>query len=587
MDDVNGNPRQGRDATGLVPLLSWGRRYDRSWLSKDAVAGLTLWGLLVPQGMAYAGIAGLPPQAGLYTLVVSLLVYALFGTSRHLSVGPTSATSALLASAALLAVGAGTIGEVDPAVYQAYASAFVLVTGLVFLGAGLAKLGFITQFLSKPVMDGFVLGLALFVAVGQLNKVFGVAKPEGNTVEKLFGILQAIPDSNWPTVAVGLAALVLLFALPRWNRRIPAGLVVLFSAIAVSAALDLSGRYGVKVIGTLPAGLPALTFSPIPLRAYLAMLLPAIGVLLVAFSEALGAAREFADRHGYEVDPDQELTAHAATNLVSALFGGMIAAGGMSGSAVKEGAGAKSQVSNLIAWVATVITLLFLTPLFSSLPDAVLAALIIQAIWSIIAARKLKRLRAASRTEFWFGLFAMLGVVFIDVLEGMIIGLVSSLLFVVYRTSRPHLAVLGALPEFPGTYAELSRHPECTTVPGVLIVRLDGPLYYANALTVRDTIKTLVDQNVPAPRALIIDLRVQAGLDLTSAEVLAGLLRELQGRGLEVRLADVHAPVIDLMRSLGIFEVLDERHVLRNVNEAVRDLGKGPANEPAPHPAGG
>ena len=258
--------------------------------------------------------------------------------------------------------------------------------------------------------------------------------------------------------------------------------MVLFAAIAVSSALNLSGDYGVQVVGELPAGLPSLTFVPIPLDAYLGMVLPAIGVLLVAFSEALGAAREFADRHGYEVDPDQELTAHAATNLVSALFGGMIAAGGMSGSAVKEGAGAKSQVSNLIAWVATVITLLFLTPLFASLPEAVLAALIIQAVWSIIASRKLRRLRAASRTEFWFGLLAMLGVVFIDVLEGMIIGLVSSLVFVVYRSSRPHLAVLGGIPDIPGAYSELSRHPENVPVPGVLIVRLDGPLYYANAL---------------------------------------------------------------------------------------------------------
>src|SRR6478609_7694411 len=496
-----GSPTKTGGLARLVPILSWGRHYDRKWLSKDAVAGLTLWGLLVPQGMAYAGIAGLPPQAGLYTLVVSLLVYALFGTSRHLAVGPTSATSALLASSTLLALGLAKVDGVDPVLYQAYASAFVLVTGLVFLAAGFAKLGFVTQFLSKPVMDGFVLGLAVFVAVGQLNKVFGVPKPEGNSVQKLIGIIRALPEANWPTVVVGVVAMALLFLLPRWSRRIPAGLVVLFSAIAVSSALDLSGRYGVAVIGTLPAGLPSLRFDAIPLDAYLGMILPAIGVLLVAFSEALGAAREFADRHGYEVDPDQELTAHAATNLVSALFGGMIAAGGMSGSAVKEGAGAKSQVSNLIAWVATVITLLFLTPLFASLPEAVLAALIIQAVWSIIASRKLKRLRLASRTEFWFALLAMLGVVFIDVLEGMIIGLLSSLLFVVYQTSRPHLAVLGEVPDIPGAYSELALHPENKPVPGVLIVRLDGPIYYANALTVRAQLTALIDQAARPPTA--------------------------------------------------------------------------------------
>ena len=573
MNEANvGSPTKTGGLARLVPILSWGRHYDRKWLSKDAVAGLTLWGLLVPQGMAYAGIAGLPPQAGLYTLVVALLVYALFGTSRHLAVGPTSATSALLASSTLLALGLAKVDGVDPVLYQAYASAFVLVTGLVFLAAGFAKLGFVTQFLSKPVMDGFVLGLAVFVAVGQLNKVFGVPKPEGNSVQKLIGIIRALPEANWPTVVVGAVAMALLFLLPRWSRRIPAGLVVLFSAIAVSSALDLSGRYGVAVIGTLPAGLPSLRFDAIPLDAYLGMILPAIGVLLVAFSEALGVAREFADRHGYEVDPDQELTAHAATNLVSALFGGMIAAGGMSGSAVKEGAGAKSQVSNLIAWVATVITLLFLTPLFGSLPEAVLAALIIQAVWSIIASRKLKRLRLASRTEFWFALLAMLGVVFIDVLEGMIIGLLSSLLFVVYQTSRPHLAVLGEVPDIPGAYSELALHPENKPVPGVLIVRLDGAIYYANALTVRAQLTALIDQAAPPPTALILDLRVQSGLDLTSVDMLNVLLGGLQRRGLAVRLVDVHVPVIESMRTHGTFDVIPESQVLRNVNEAVKQL---------------
>ena len=203
------------------------------------------------------------------------------------------------------------------------------------------------------------------------------------------------------------------------------------------------------MVGTLPQGLPSLTFTAVPLETYLAMVLPAIGVFLVAYSEALGVAHEFADKHGYEVDADQELNAHAVTNIVSSLFGGMLAAGGMSGSAVKEGAGAQSQVANLVAWVATVITLLFLTPLFATLPEAVLGALIIHAVWHIIASRKLRTLRHESRTEFWFGLLAMLGVLLIDVLEGMIIGLVSSLVFVVYRSSRPHLACVGRIPAPP------------------------------------------------------------------------------------------------------------------------------------------
>ena len=411
-----------------IPILSWLPAYNRGWLTADAIAGLTLWGLVVPEAMAYAGIAGLPPQAGLYTLLAALLVYAIFGTSRHLVVQATSATAALLASSVAAAlVATAAVNESDPHTYQMYASAFVLVTGLVFLAAGLAKLGFITQFLSKPVMDGFVMGIAVFVAVGQLNKLFGVPKPDGNTVEKLLGIIKELPNANWVTFIMGASALAALFLLPRLSKKIPAGLVVLFGSIALSALLNLQGNYGVEIVGTLPQGLPSFSFPIVPFSTYLAMLLPAMGVLLVAYSEALGVAHEFAEKHGYEVNADQELNAHAVANIVSSFFGGMLAAGSMSASAVKEGAGARTQMTNLVTWVVTIITVLFLTPLFKTLPEAVLGALIIHALWHILASRKLQKIRMASRVEFWFAVLAFAGVIFIDVLEGMIIGLVASL----------------------------------------------------------------------------------------------------------------------------------------------------------------
>jgi high affinity sulfate transporter 1 len=456
--------RRSAAVNRYVPILSWLPRYDRTWLVVDAIAGLTLWGLVAPQAMAYAGIAGLPPQAGLYTLVAALLVYALLGSSRHLVVQSTSATAALLASSVVAAMIASAAAS-DPQTYQAYASAFVLVTGVVFLAAGLARLGFITQFLSKPVMDGFVTGLAIFVTVGQLNKLFGVPKPDGNTVEKLIGIVRELPQANWTTFAVGAAALALLFLLPHWNKRLPSGLIVVFGAIAASEILALGTSHGVATVGALPQGLPSFAVPRLPVTAYLVMVLPAIGVLLVAFSEALGVAQEFGQKHGYEVDANQELNAHAVANVASAVFGGLIAGGSMSASAVKEGAGARTQVTNLVTWIATVLTLLFLTPLFAPLPEAVLAALIINAVWHIIASRKLRRLRMESRTEFWFGALALAGVLFIDVLPGMIIGVVASLVFVVYRTSRPHVASLGRVPGIPGAYSDLERHPDSIPCP--------------------------------------------------------------------------------------------------------------------------
>ncbi len=569
----NKTARSSTGITRLLPILSWLPRYDRSWLRFDIIAGLTLWGLVVPEGMAYAGIAGLPPQAGLYTLVAALLVYALLGSSRHLVVQATSASAALLASAvaaALVATAATTAS--NPESYQAYATAFVLVVGIVFLAAGLARLGFITQFLSKPVMDGFVMGLAIFVAVGQLNKLFGIPKPEGNTVEKLAGIIKELPQANWVTFGIGALALALLFLLPRWNKKIPAGLVVLFAAIGLSAVLDLHGRYGVEIVGTLPQGLPSLTIPKVPLVTYLAMVLPAMGVLLVAYSEALGVAHEFAEKHGYEVDADQELNAHAVANLASALFGGMIAGGSMSASAVKEGAGARTQVTNLVAWVVTIVTLLFLTPLFAPLPEAVLAALIIHAVWHIIASRKLQKIRLASRVEVWFGVLALAGVLLIDVLEGMIIGLLASLLFVVYRSSRPHVASLGRVPGVPGAYSDLDRHPENTPVPGVLIVRLDAQVYYANALTVRDLVKTMIAEMESPPRAVIFDASAQEEIDVTSTEVIKSLVKELQGNGIQVYLAEVHAPVLDHGRKTGLLESIGEDHVFPTVDLAVGSI---------------
>ena len=559
-----------------LPILKWLPRYDRSWLRADIIAGLTLWGLVVPEAMAYAGVANLPPEAGLYTLLAALLIYAILGTSRHLVVQATSATAALLASvvvAALVAAEFIDAGEVpDPATYQAYASAFVLVVGLVFLIGGLARLGFITQFLPKPVMDGFVTGLAVFVAVGQLNKLFGVEKPDGNTVQKFVGIIKELPEANWIAFVVGIAGLALLFLLPRWNKKIPSGLVVLFGAIAFSSALSLNAKYGVAVVGVLPQGLPTIAFPMVPFDAFLWMILPAIGVLLVAYSEALGVAREFAEKHGYEVAPNQELDAHAIANIASSLFGGMIAAGSMSASAVKEGAGARSQVTNLVSWIVTVVTVLFFTPLFASLPEAVLAALIIHAIWHIIASRKLRQIRLVSRTEFFLGAITFWGVILIDVLQGMIIGLVSALLLVIYQSSRPHIASLGHVPDIRGAYSDMARHPENTPVPSVLIVRLDGPMYYANALTIRDQVKTMIEEAATYPRAMLIDLGAQDKIDLTSIEVLKGLVKDLQSKGIAMYLADVHMPVREFSQRAGLLEIIGEDHIYPTVDAAVRFL---------------
>ena len=259
-------------------------------------------------------------------------------------------------------------------------------------------------------------------------------------------------------------------------------------------------------------------------------------------------------------------------NLASAFFGGMIAGGSMSASAVKEGAGARTQVANLVAWAVTIVTLLFLTPLFTTLPEAVLAALIIHALWHIIASRKLQHIRRESRVEFWFGMITLAGVLLIDVLQGMVIGLLATLVYVIYRSSRPHLSSLGRVPGIPGAYSDMGRHPENEPVPGVLILRLDGQIYYANALTTRDRVKAMIDASEPPPQAVILDATAQDQIDLTSMDMLLGLVKELQGKGIVVAVADVHTPVRELARQAGLLDLIGEDHVFPTVDAAVRSL---------------
>lgn len=559
-----------------IPILQWLPRYNRAWLRGDIIAGLTLWGLVTPEAMAYSGIAGMPPQAGLYALLVSLLVYALLGTARHLNVGPTSAAAALLASTvATVMAGAALAQTSDASVYQNYALALVIVVGLLFALAAFAKLGFVSQFLPKPVMDGFVLGLAIFIAVGQLNKLFGVAKVEGNTIEKFINVIRELPNTNWATFAIGFTALATLFLLPRLSRKLPAGLIVLGAFILISTVFDLHARFDVEIVGKLPQGLPVPAFPSIPFSGWLALVLPALGVLLVVFSESLGVAGEFAEKHGYEIDPNQELRALGITNMLSGLFGGLLTGGSMSTSAVKEAAGAHTLISNLVAWVAVVITVLFLTPLFTFLPEAVLGALIIHAVWHLITSRKLHHVRLASPTEFWLGMAALLGVLLIDVLPGMIIGMVAALLLVIARSSRPHIASLGRSPQSHTLYSDLARHPENRVIPGVIIARPDAQLYYANAQYFRDSVKAFIMErraaNTDATRlhTVIIDAETQDSLDLTSSAILEGLVKELHATGLNVYAAAVHSPVAELSRRTGLAAYFPVDHVFASVHSAV------------------
>ncbi len=552
----------------FVPILQWLPKYDREWLRFDVIAGATVWGLLVPESIAYAGLAGLPPQAGLYTLLVTLAAYAVFGTSRHLVAAATSAAAVLLASSV------GGLAGTDAARYMSDAAGLVIFCGGLFLIAGFLRLGFVAQFLSRPVMEGFVFGLAIFVTVSQLPKLFGIEKGSGDTIKQFIHLIGHLGDTSGATLAVGAGALVLLFAVERFAPKIPGGLVALVLGILVSSILSLSS-HGVKIVGHVPSGLPTPGIPSVHGGDILPLITAAAGLLLVIFSESLGAADTFATKYGYEIDPNQELIALGVANAGSGLLGGLAGGGSLSQSAVNEGAGARSEVSPLIAAVLILITVLVLTPLFKNLPEAVLAALIIHAVSHLWKVAEMRRYYSLQHLEFWLALATLLGVITIDVLPGLVIGVGAMLLLVIYRASRPHVGTLGRVPGERGAYGDVGRHPDYERIPDVLVLRLAAPLFYANATPIRDHIKTLVGSNDPPPTALVIDIGGTNRLDVTSAEMLTELVHTMHSAGIDVALADVRQPVSRMARRAGLATRLGDDRLCHTIDDAIRVVARG------------
>lgn len=546
------------------PILSWLPHYNAAWLSGDLVAGFTTWGVVIPAGIAYAGLAGVPAQAGLYTLLASLTIYAILGTSKQLVLASTSASAIMIGS---------TIVEFNPSNATAYyelVTMLVVLTGAIFFLCGLFKLGFITNFFSRPVMEGFIFGLAIYIAVSQLPKLLGMTKGTGDTFQQLWYVLTHLNTANLATVLVGLGTLIILFVLPLISRRIPSGLVVLVLGILVSWALNLSANYGVAIVGPVPAGLPPVTVPQFTLSNVEALLPGAIGLMLVMFSETIGAADAFATKNGYEIDSNQELLAMGVASIASGFIGGLAAGGSMSQTAVNDTAGAKTPVSLLMAAVFVLLTVLVLTPLFTDLPKTVLAALIIHAVIGLMKVKQMRRYFQLQRLEFWLGMVALLGVLLIDVLPGLVIGVVFSLLVFIYRSSRPSNSVLGQVPGVPGAYNDIKRHPEDTTIPGLLIFRPNATMYFPNATAMRDGIRTLVKTSKQPVRAVLIDMAANDQLDITSAEMLENLAEQLHNEGIELLLAEVHQPVREMAARSGLLEKIGAEQIFPTVDAAVQ-----------------
>ncbi len=546
-----------------LPISAWAGDYQRRWLRADTIAAVTVIGLLVPECMAYAQIAGVPPQAGLYATLAGLVIYALFGTSRQLICSPTS-TAAIMAAAVVAAHGA-----TSPAKAVALVAMVAVLVGLFMLAAGIAHLGFISEFLSRPVITGYVTGLALTIIARQVPKLLGLHVPTSTDFFRLVWTdLAHLDETSLATAAVSAVALVLLFATRRWPK-VPGALSVLVLGVAAAAVFDLSA-HGVAMVGTIPSGLPLPRLPDTHAVDVLGLLPSAAGIAIVVYAEALSGARTFAVRHSYEIDSNQELVALGLSNVGSGAFGGIVVSGGLSGSALSDTSGARSQLTGLIGAAVMLVAVLTVTRVGRDLPEAILGAVVVRAVWGLIDLKALRRFAGVRAVDAVPALAALVGVLTLGVLPGLGIAVGLSLAILIYRSSRPHAAVLGRVPDSK-TYSDVARHPENEVLPGLLIFRLDGQLFFANAGFAVDRLNQLLNVVQPTPRVVIWNMESTTDLDVTAAETLVRLAHNLRDSGRDLVFARVGSSVADVFRRCGLLELLGEDHLFLTVDGAVQD----------------
>ncbi len=511
--------------------------YRVGWLRKDLVAGVVLSTLLVPQGMAYAELAGLPAITGLYTTILCLLGYFALGPSRILVLGPDSSLGPMIAATILPILGSGG----SPARAIALASMLALIVGAIMVAAGVAKLGFVADLLSKPTQIGYMNGLALTILIGQLPKLCGFSVEANGLIAEARGFVHGIAagEAVAAAVAVGVLSLALILALGRWLPRVPAVLVAVVAAIAAASVFDLAG-HDVSLVGTLPQGFPPLTL-PSPVSDLPLLVAGAIGIALVALTDTISTASAFAARTGQEINGDGEMIGIGAANIAAGFFQGFPVSTSGSRTAVAEQAGAKTQVTGLVGAGAIVLMLVFVPGLLQNLPNPTLAAVVIAASLSLADISGTVRLWHQRRMEFALSIVALLGVALLGVLEGIAVAVVLSILNVFRRAWWPYQTTLGEVPGLRGQH-DRSLHPEATQLPGLVIFRFDAPLFFANARTFREQLRRLA-AGEPRPRWIIIAAEPITDVDTTAADMLLELDTELNAAGTFLVFAELKEPV--------------------------------------------
>jgi SulP family sulfate permease len=531
----------------LVPPARWLAEYRAAWLPADAVAGVTLAAYAIPVSLAYAGLAGLPPQVGVYGYLLGGLGYALLGSSRQLAIGPTSAISLMIAGTV------GAMAEGDATHYAQIASLTGFVVALLCLIAWLLRLSGLVTLISDSILVGFKAGAALTIAMTQLPSLLGVAGGGHNFFERLVLLLPQLGQTNYLVFALGVIAIMLLVLGERLLPGRPVALGVVALSIVAASVLGLPAL-GVATTGEIPAGLPTLQ-GPALRRHDIEGIVPlAAGCLLLAYIEGVSAGRTFAAKHGYGLDPRQELLGIGAANLAAALGHGYPVAGGLSQSAVNDKAGARTPLALVFASVALALCLVFLTGLLENLPKAVLAAVVLTAVAGLLDVPALLRMWRASRLDFYAATIALIGVLLLGILQGILLAALASVLLLLGSVSHPHVAFLGRI---PGTnrYSDLARHPENETLRGVIAFRPEASLLYVNAEAVMQTVLSRLRSAVPSDiRLVVCDLSASPYLDLAGSRMLHELHDELATQGIALRIVGAHGRLRDLLRADGLGE---------------------------------
>lgn len=536
--------------------------YERGWFRADVVAGVTVAAYLIPQAMAYSQLAGLPAVAGLWAILAPLVVYFFLGSSRLLSLGPES-TTALMTAAAIGPLAAG-----DPGRYAVLAAALALMVGAVCVLAWLARLGFLADLLSKPVLIGYLAGIAVIMITGQLDAVTGADVGGETAVAEVASAVRQFGSWHVATVLLSLGALVLLLAAARWTPRLPGPLLVMVAASAVTALASLADR-GIALVARVPSGLPVPEVPAVRGSDLGLLILPALGVALVGYTDTVLTGRAFAAKNHERIDPGRELLALGVANLATGLLRGFPISSSGSRTAVAEAAGAKSQVYSLVAFASVVATLLFAGPLLSSFPVAALGALVVFAALRLIDVAEFRRIAKFRRSELILALATTAGVVALDVLYGVLVAVALSVLDVLRRVARPHDGILGIAPGVPGMH-DIDDYPDARPVPGLVVYRYDSPLFFANAEDFRRRALAAVDEANGSVEWLLLNAEANVEIDITAIDALEALRRELAERGIVLAMARVKQDLRDDLEAAGFVDRLGADHIFFTLPTAVQ-----------------